>query len=307
MCAPWSWNWSRARICRSASRRGPIPLDEALPIATQIAEALEAAHEQGIIHRDLKPANIKVRADGTVKVLDFGLAKAMESTIGSSASVSESPTITTPAMTQAGMILGTAAYMSPEQARGKPVDKRTDIWAFGCVLYEMLTGMRPFPGDDVAEVLSRVLQREPDWARLPSTLSPLLGSYIKRCLHKDPRQRIHDIADVRLALEGAFETTVMAVTPASRPRGLGAAWVVALAAVLAAAVLAIPAVRYLRHSPPPSSAVHFEIQSPESTRFGGPEGGGTGIATQLAVSPDGRHVVFVAAGEGGYRLWLRPT
>ena len=126
--------------------RGAIPLDEALPIAKQIADALEAAHEQGIIHRDLKPANIKVRPDGTVKVLDFGLAKAMEPTGVASPSVSQSPTITTPAMTQAGMILGTAAYMSPEQARGKPVDKRADIWAFGCVLYEMLTGQRAFDG-----------------------------------------------------------------------------------------------------------------------------------------------------------------
>src|SRR5713226_7133908 len=133
--------------------RGAIPLDEALPIAKQIADALEAAHEQGIIHRDLKPANIKVRSDGTVKVLDFGLAKALEPAAGSSPSMSMSPTLTTPAMTQAGMILGTAAYMSPEQARGKTVDKRADIWAFGAVLFEMLAGRRAFPGDDVSEVL----------------------------------------------------------------------------------------------------------------------------------------------------------
>src|ERR1700675_3517464 len=154
--------------------RGPIPIDEALPIAKQSAEALETAHEQGIIHRDLKPANIKVRPDGTVKVLDFGLAKAMEP-VGRAPHVSQSPTITTPAMTQAGMILGTAAYMSPEQARGKALDKRTDIWAFGCVLYEMLTGTRAFAGDDVSDVLASVLAREPDWARLPSNLSPALG------------------------------------------------------------------------------------------------------------------------------------
>ena len=140
-----SWSSSRARICRSALRAGAIPLDEALPIAKQIADALEAAHEQGIIHRDLKPANIKVRADGTVKVLDFGLAKAIEP-VAVAGNVTQSPTITTPAMTQAGMILGTAAYMSPEQARGKTVDKRADIWAFGVVLYEMLTGQRPFSG-----------------------------------------------------------------------------------------------------------------------------------------------------------------
>jgi len=137
--------------------KGAIPLDEALPIARQIADALEAAHEQGIIHRDLKPANIKVRSDGTVKVLDFGLAKAMEPAAGSSPSLSMSPTLTTPAMTQAGMILGTAAYMSPEQAKGRAVDKHSDMWAFGCVLYEMLTDKRAFEGDDVSDTLAAIL------------------------------------------------------------------------------------------------------------------------------------------------------
>src|SRR5258705_9661865 len=140
--------------------RGAIPIDEALPIAKQIAEALEAAHEQGIMHRDLKPANIKVRPDGTVKVLDFGLAKAMDP-VGSTPNMSQSPTITTPAMTQAGMILGTAAYMSPEQAKAKPEDKRSDIWAFGCVLYEMLTGKRVFEGEDVSDTLAAVLRGAP--------------------------------------------------------------------------------------------------------------------------------------------------
>src|SRR5262249_32873776 len=147
--------------------RAAIPIDEALPIAKQIAEALEAAHEQGIIHRDLKPANIKVRADGTVKVLDFGLAKAIEPA-GSSPDLSQSPTITSPAMTHAGMILGTAAYMSPEQARGKTVDKRVDIWAFGCVMYEMLTSRRAFPGEDVTDFIVSVMTKEPDWLSLPA-------------------------------------------------------------------------------------------------------------------------------------------
>src|SRR5437870_1868431 len=141
--------------------RGAVPIDEALPIAKQIAEALEAAHEQGIMHRDLKPANIKVRPDGTVKVLDFGLAKAMDP-VGSAPNVSQSPTITTPAMTQVGMILGTTAYMAPEQARGKAVDKRADIWAFACVLYEMLTGTRAFAGEDVTDTLAAVVRAEPD-------------------------------------------------------------------------------------------------------------------------------------------------
>ena len=152
--------------------RGAIPLDEALPIAKQIAEALEAAHEHGIIHRDLKPANIKVRSDGTVKVLDFGLAKAMEPAGASSPSASLSPTITTPAMTQAGMILGTAAYMSPEQARGIEVDKRTDLWAFGVVLWEMLTGTRLFEGATVSDALAAVLRGEPPWATLPASTPP---------------------------------------------------------------------------------------------------------------------------------------
>ena len=148
--------------------KGKIPLDEALAIAKQIAEALEAAHEQGIIHRDLKPANIKVRPDGTVKVLDFGLAKAMEPTAGSSPSISMSPTLTTPAMTQAGMILGTAAYMSPEQAKGRAVDRRSDLWAFGAVLYEMLTGRRTFSGEDVTDTIVAVLSKDPDWTTLPA-------------------------------------------------------------------------------------------------------------------------------------------
>src|SRR3984893_14406541 len=143
--------------------KGPIPLDDALRIALQIADALEAAHEQGIIHRDLKPANIKVTDDGTAKVLDFGLAKALDPIAGSSPSVSMSPTITTPAMTRAGMILGTAAYMSPEQAKGRPADKRSDLWAFGVVLYEMLTGIRAFQGDDVSDTLAAVLRGEPNW------------------------------------------------------------------------------------------------------------------------------------------------
>src|SRR5262245_16767365 len=147
---------------------GPVPLDDALKIAKQIAEALEPAHEQGIIHRDLKPANIKVRDDGTVKVLDFGLAKALEPVGVSSANPSVSPTIATPAMTQAGIVLGTASYMAPEQARGKTVDRRADIWAFGVVLFEMLLGRRPFNGDDLSTTLASVLKTEPDWHTLPS-------------------------------------------------------------------------------------------------------------------------------------------
>jgi Tol biopolymer transport system component len=181
--------------------RGAIPIEEALPIAKQIAEALEAAHDQGIIHRDLKPANIKLRSEGTVKVLDFGLAKEM-APVGRVLNVSQSPTITTPAlMTRVGVILGTAAYMSPEQARGKPVDKRADIWAFGCVLYEMLTGRPAFGGDDVTDTLAFIITKEPDWNALPIETPPSLRRLLRRCLEKGLRRRLHDIGDARLEIE----------------------------------------------------------------------------------------------------------
>src|SRR5262249_30101387 len=183
--------------------RGAIPIDEALSIAKQIAEALEAAHEQGIIHRDLKPANIKVRADGTVKVLDFGLAKAIEPA-GSSPELSQSPTITSPAMTHAGMILGTAAYMSPEQARGKAVDKPADIWAFGCVLYEMLSGRRAFEAAEVTDTLAAILTANVDLSRVQAATPPRVRQAITACLQRDLRQRIHDAGDLKLLIDGAF-------------------------------------------------------------------------------------------------------
>ena len=185
--------------------QGPIPVDEALPIAKQIAEALEAAHEAGVIHRDLKPANIKVRDDGTVKVLDFGLAKALDTT--PEGDPSQSRTLTA-AATQMGVIMGTAAYMSPEQARGKTVDRRADIWAFGVVLFEMLTGQRAFVGDDVSLTLAKVLERDPSWEWLPETMPESVRTLLHRCLERDPRQRMQAAGDVRLAMDGAFETSV---------------------------------------------------------------------------------------------------
>ncbi len=185
--------------------RGPIPLDEALPIAKQIAEALEAAHEQGIIHRDLKPANVKVRLDGTVKVLDFGLAKALDpAQVRASAAqgdITNSPTITSPATTQMGMILGTAAYMSPEQARGRAVDKRADIWAFGVVLYEMLTGKRLFSGEDVSDTMAAVLRQTIAFGELPEQTPAAVRVLIERCLERDIRQRLRDIGEARVSLE----------------------------------------------------------------------------------------------------------
>jgi serine/threonine protein kinase/Tol biopolymer transport system component len=273
--------------------RGAIPLDEALPIARQITEALEAAHEQGIIHRDLKPANIKVRADGTVKVLDFGLAKAMDPAGTSSADLMNSPTMIGHG-TQVGMIVGTAAYMSPEQARGKAVDRRADIWAFGAVLFEMVTGTRAFPGEDLTDTLAAVVRAEPEWSLVPREMSPTLLLYLRRCLHKDPKQRIGDIHDVRLALDGALDVaaqapTAVAPAPASRAR---LPWIVAAISTILAAALAIPAVRHLGEAPP---STPLEIRTDVAT-----PGGGT-----FALSPDGRQLAFVASSGGTFRLWLR--
>ena len=281
--------------------RGAIPLDEALPIAKQIAEALEAAHELGIIHRDLKPANIKVRPDGTVKVLDFGLAKALEPAAGSSPSVSQAPTITTPAMmTGVGMILGTAAYMSPEQARGKTVDKRADIWAFGAVLFEMLTGRRPFDGEDMTEVLGAVVRMEPPWDALPSDVPPAIRTLVQSCLVKDPRRRVGDISTALFVLDKAASLAAPVVTPSVAPvpspppRGR-LAWIAFAVAAVVIVALAIPALRHLRETPPPAPPeTRLEIVTPATDQ-----------PASFALSPDGRQIVFVASGDGASRLWLR--
>ena len=195
------------RICH-----GPIPLEEALPIAKQIAEAVEAAHEAGVIHRDLKPANIKVREDGTVKVLDFGLAKALAGDV-SGTDLSQSPTVTASG-TREGVILGTAAYMSPEQARGKLLDRRTDIWSLGCVLYEILTGRSPFLGETLSDTIAKVLDRDPDWQALPTNTPALLRRLLRRCLDKDPKERLRDIGDARVEIREAV--------PAPLPEGVAA-------------------------------------------------------------------------------------
>jgi len=258
---------------------GPIPVDEALPLARQIVEALEAAHEHGIIHRDLKPANVKVREDGTVKVLDFGLAKALEAP-GADADEANAPTATSPA-TQVGVILGTAAYMSPEQAKGRRLDRRSDVWAFGAVFYEMLTGRRAFDGDEVSEVLAEIIKSEPDWHRLPA-LPPLLESFLRQCFKKDPRQRLPDVAAMRLALEGTFEAGVATSVTAARP-----AWrrALPLAVALVVGGLLASLAWGLRATPEPS-VTRFDRVLPVGQEFR------YTWRAVVAFAADGRHFVY---------------
>ena len=278
---------------------GPIPLDEALPIATQIAEALEAAHEQGIIHRDLKPANIKVREDGTVKVLDFGLAKALAGD-ATDPDLSQSPTVTAAIEgTREGVILGTAAYMSPEQARGKPVDKRADIWAFGCVLFELLTGRAAFAGETLSDTIAALMSAEPDWGALPTDTPAPVVRVLGQCLTRDLTARRRDIGDIRLELDTQVDETepVLAsrAASASHPRGrLRLAWGMALALAGLAFWLAISRIS-APSIPTMPGEVRLSVTSDIVLRDVG-----------LALSPDGRHLAYVAGGSGPERnIWIR--
>ncbi len=291
--------------------RGPVPLADALPIARQIADALEVAHEQGIIHRDLKPANIKVRPDGTVKVLDFGLAKiwTQDSGVGTQNDVSNSPTLTAAAFaqghggagTQMGMIIGTAAYMAPEQARGKSVDRRADIWAFGLVLYEMLTGRRAFEGDEISDVLAAVLRQDLDFSTLPPDTPPAVRRLLRRCLEKDPRKRLGAISDARIELDDQeLAPAATAAAPRAAPSIAARLWPAIAAVLLTAAVAAwlwprtatSPSGTLMRLSvlPPPGEELY-----PDSTG--------------VALSPDGTTIVFVVGSvtRSETQLWVRPV
>ncbi len=263
--------------------KGALPVEDALAICRQIAEGLEAAHEKGVIHRDLKPANVMIAEGDKVKILDFGLAKALSDEVRSIDS-SQSPTLTE-AMTRPGVILGTAAYMSPEQAKGKSVDKRADIWAFGCILYECFTGKRAFEGETVTETLAAVLTKEPDWEKVPAKIEPLL----RRCVEKDPKKRLRHIGDIDVLLESNPEPV-----SAKRP---WIAWSVASLAVLIAGILTF--MHFSGKPPDKAEPMRFEIALPHELKFA--------QESSFALSPDGRSLVFGASGSDGVRrLWIRP-
>jgi len=279
---------------------GPMPLDETLPIAKQIVEALEYAHERGVVHRDLKPANIKITGPasgypGRVKVLDFGLAKALSpdaSGLPGSADPAASPTLTMRA-TVAGFIVGTAGYMSPEQARGQAVDRRADIWAFGVVLYEMLTGRGLFQAPTISDTLAAVLRADPDWSALPSGLPSNIRTMLRRCLERDPRRRLRDIGDARLELEqpAGEQPAAVAVPPAPRFRLIP--WI--MVAVLAVAAAALAAIHF-REAPAPAPQVRFGVPAPDKGTFG----------VWLGLSPNGRFLGFTGTGPDGVeRVWIR--
>ncbi len=281
--------------------RGPLPLDEAVPIAGQIAEALEAAHDQGIIHRDLKPANIKITTAGAVKVLDFGLAKLADRASGSTAHSSHtiSPTLTSPVMTGVGTILGTAAYMAPEQAKGRPADKRSDMWAFGCVLYEMLTGTRPFEGGDIADTMAAVLRAEPDWAKLPAALPPALRVFIQRCLEKERGKRVVDAGAALFVLNDLTAPVSTAAPRATRLPRSGVWMIGGAAAVLLAAVLAAAGTWFARRPDPPR-VVRFDVTPPPDAALTvGPAG------VNLVISPEGTRIVYHARHGSANALDIR--
>jgi serine/threonine protein kinase/Tol biopolymer transport system component len=284
--------------------RGRMPVDDALPIAKQIADALEAAHEQGIIHRDLKPANIKVRPDGTVKVLDFGLAKAMDLAAAASANAMNSPTLSIHA-TQAGIILGTAAYMSPEQARGRTVDKRTDIWALGCVLFEMLSGSRAFPGDDATDIIVAVVSKDPEWSALAAAVPAGIHRLLRRSLEKDPKRRLDSAAGVRIEIDEALSTPTLSTpsNPINRSRpALGLLpWGIAVAAVVAAGMFA-----WRAQDRQPGTPVYASLEAPADTVLGEDDFlASLPTRTPMVFTADGRSLIIQAARADKPQLFIR--
>ena len=300
------------RIAEQAGSTGPgLPVDEALPIARQIAEALEAAHERGIVHRDLKPANIKITPEGKVKVLDFGLGKLVDAggagTAAERGALSMSPTLSVQA-TYAGVILGTAAYMSPEQARGKPVDRRADIWAFGCVLFEMLTGRQTFEtGETVSDAVAAVLKNEPDWTALPEETPPHIRTLLRRCLQKDPQKRLPHLGLARMEIEEAPASAPMPVADAFAGPALHTwrtrvrvAW--SVAAVLFVAVIGLGTRAYFGRPPVDLRVTRTSILPPANIRWSQ-----AAPATRFSLSPDGRRLAFLGFDENSrIQIWQRP-
>jgi Tol biopolymer transport system component len=287
-------------------RHGRLPITDALSIARQIADALTAAHDAGIIHRDLKPANIKLTRDGSVKVLDFGLAKA---TSHESDGLSSAPTITL-AGTRAGVIMGSAPYMSPEQARGQPVDRRTDVWAFGCVLYELLAGKRAFPGNTVPDTIIAVLEREPDWTALPSNSPANVRRLLQRCLEKDLKHRFRDIGDAKLEIEDALggKTGIATTASTSSRTGRRLVWILAALVVLAViTATALTTMVYRRVEATDARVIRFSMAMPGSGALALPSSLTVVANPPLAVSPDGHDVAFAArTPDGRTMLWVRP-
>jgi eukaryotic-like serine/threonine-protein kinase len=279
--------------------RGALPVDEALNIAKQICEGLEAAHEKGIIHRDLKPANVKILPDGKVKVLDFGLAKALEAD-AANPNLSHSPTMSM-AATNAGVILGTAAYMSPEQARGRHADQRSDVFALGCVMYEMLSGKQAFQGEEISDVLASVLKDQPDLALLPANLNPGISELLRRCLDKNARRRWQAVGDVRIEIENvlanpAVEAGSIPISSTPHKSRERFAWLVAALFLIAVIALAIPTIAHLRETPPDAPReTRLDVATPS-----------TADPISFALSPDGRQLVYVASTDGQTGLWVRP-